>query len=150
MKNTLISFLTLLIFQISCTHSIESEQNLDSAFFYLLDSSNYTSIDFRELPIEEWDKMIVLTPYTNAKELRHNNKIKIPREIKDIGMQYRDDISLILFVQGKEVTDYFTCPCTIDFSKINQLKGHKFEDSNFMVEEKDYKTTSGEPLYILK
>jgi len=94
--------------------------------------------------------MIVLTPYMNPQKLRDKFKIKITREIKNIGMYYRDDISLILFIQNNSVTDYFTIPRTIDFSKINQLTGHNFKDSNFMLEKTDHKTTSGEQIYILK
>ena len=150
MKPTLTSILIILVILISCTKTIERKQNLSQDFFNLLDSSNYTSIDFRELPIKEWDKMIVLTPYTNPKELRHNFKIKIPREIKDIGMQYRDDISLILFVQDNSVIDYFTCPGNIDFSKINQLTGHKFNNSTFRIEKTEMKTFEGGQIYILK
>jgi spore coat protein CotH len=150
MKLTLTSILIILLFHISCTNSIKQEHDLSREFFILLDSSNYTSIDFRELQNKDWDKMIVLTPYTNAQELRHNFKINIPREIKDIGMQYRDDISLILFVQDNSVIDYFTCPRTIDFSKINQLTGHTINNSTFRIEKTERKTIAGDQIYILE
>jgi len=150
MKRTLTSILVILVIHISCTNSIEQEQELSPTFFNLLDSSNYTSIDFRELPIKDWDIMVVLTPYTNPRILKDNFRIKIPREIKRIGLQYSETISLILFIKDNSIVSYFTCPTTIDFSKVNQLTGHKFNEAKFMIEKTERKTIAGDQIYVLK
>ena len=150
MKRTLTSILVILLIHISCTNSIEQEQELSPTFFNLLDSSNYTSIDFRELPIKDWDIMVVLTPYTNPRILKDNFRIKIPREIKRIGLQYSETISLILFIKDNSIVSYFTCPTTIDFSKVNQLTGHKFNEAKFMIEKTERKTIAGDQIYVLK
>jgi len=150
MKHTLTSVLIILLIHISCTNWKGQEQDLSRVFFNLLDSSNYTSIDFRKLPNKNWDKMIVLTPYMNPQILKDSFMIKNTREIKRTQIEHRDDISLILFIQDNSIIDYFTCPRTLDFSMINQLTGHKFKDSKFMIEKTETKTISGEQVYILK
>ena len=150
MKRTLTSILVILVIHISCTNPIKQEQDLSRAFFSLLDSSNYTSIDFRELPIEDWDIMVVLTPYTNPRILKDNFRVRIPREIKRIGLQYSETISLILFIKDNSIVSYFTYPTTLDFSKINQLTGHKFNEAKFMIENTERKTIAGDQIYILK
>jgi len=125
------------------------EKKTKQRFFDQMESNKYQWIDFSKLSQKDWNQVIVLTPYTNPKVLKDSLQIKNIDEIKNIGIEHRDDISLILFIHGNLIVEYFTCPRTIDFSLINNINGFPKNKAKFEIEKTNQSTISGEKIYRL-
>jgi hypothetical protein len=118
---------------------------IKTKFFNLLDQNNYESINFKEITKKDWNKITFLQPYTDLGKFSLKTGIDI-REIKKVGIEYRDDITIVLFIFNHIIVEYFLCPRNIDFSEFSDST---ITDSTFELIDTKRELIDGQRIYRL-
>lgn len=99
-KTFSLTFLCFILF-LGCK-KLESDKVLEHKIKQAVTKGKPTVLDLNAITDFEWNEILILTPYTNPKEIENNLGIDLS-SIKHSGIQSRDDINLILFLKDKDV-----------------------------------------------
>lgn len=89
---------------IGCNNNLEINDGIvESKMNSFMLNEGKSEIDINEITGFSWGKAYVFTPYTTKEHMA--KKLGFNWE-NSIGIDYRDDINLIVFVQGKKVVKY--------------------------------------------
>ncbi|MBM7703792.1 hypothetical protein [Metabacillus iocasae] len=115
MKKLLIFTLVALlsIFFIDRSYSKQNQAELQQMLISKIEEqqlvNNEIKVNFEELFDFKWDKVYVFTPYTSIKEV--NNQLGFTwLGAKSTGIDRRDDVNLIVFVENNQVAQYIELP----------------------------------------
>ena len=80
-----------------------------------------------------WERVYMFAPYTAAGRIEETLGFAWP-QAKSIGIDYRDDITLLVFVNGGKVVRYLAFPrVSGDFSAVTRSKGFTPKEAVFVV-----------------
>ena len=105
--------------------------------------SGQSILDLDSITKFEWDSVIILTPYTNPKDISGHFNIDLAK-IEATNIEHRDDINVLIFVDdGNPVTmvEYPRFPG--DFSN-NDIRFIKRSDAQFRIIVTGRRSTTGD------
>lgn len=74
-------------------------------------------LDLAKINPGPWDRVIVFPPYTSSKEVENLLMTKLRPELKQLRLDVRDDINLLVFLSGQQVEMAVAVPRAVaDFS----------------------------------
>ncbi len=103
----------LSIFFIDRSYSKQNQAALQQMLISKIEEEQFTTdeieLDFEELFDFKWDKVYVFKPYTPIDEV--NKQLGFTwLGAKSTGIDYRDDVNLIVFVENNQVAQYIELP----------------------------------------
>ncbi|OFX87830.1 MAG: hypothetical protein A2W99_16070 [Bacteroidetes bacterium GWF2_33_16] len=110
MKNLLVIFIGFILISAcnSPTSKMESDSNLESKLKGTV-LSDTNSIIMKELTEFDWDSLLILTPYAIPEALEKSYNVNL-KPIYEVGIDYRDDICLLIFFKNREIINYVEYP----------------------------------------
>ena len=105
---SIISILILVTILIGCNNNLEiNEGHVESRINPFMLNDDQNKVDINALTDFSWEKAYIFTPYTPKEHMTE----KLGFNWKNsIGIDYRDDINLIVFVKDKTVVKYIELP----------------------------------------
>ncbi len=82
---------------------------------------------------DDWDRLHIIGPYAHDDEIEAELGFAWP-EARYTGIEGRDDVTLLVFVRGREVVRYVIMPRHAgDFSRADQSGGYSSEETAFTI-----------------
>lgn len=88
-------------------------------------------IDFRNIKSFEWDRMVIVRPYSDIKKIMKRERIDYIKI--NTSIETHDDINLIIFVKNNKIVQYVNLERTIEF-KLNRSRSCSQDDAIFHIE----------------
>jgi hypothetical protein len=105
---SIILILIIATILIGCNNSLEIKEDLvESRINSFILNEDQNEIDINALTDFTWEKAYIFTPYTTADYMKERLGFNWKNSV---GIDYRDDINLIVFVKDKKVVKYMKLP----------------------------------------
>lgn len=88
------------------------------------------TLDLSNVAGPDWDRLFVFPPYT-PKAYIASELGPAAAGAPDVGIEYRDDITLLVFVYRGQVAAYTEQPITCDFSSVERAGGWSRDSAKF-------------------
>ena len=112
MKKALVFFsFTLLLISLSACGSFNQvdEDSLQNQVIINIQKHHGEEINFKEAMSDfNWEKVYIFSPHTSVDSI--NKQVGFKWLVHKQGIQYRDDINLVVFVKGKKVVESVEIP----------------------------------------
>ena len=122
---------SLLYFFYENVYLIEETELPSSMQEKILESAE---VDLDSLVEGAWDSLVIIRPYTQAKEVKENFGININR-LKNGSIQYGEGQTLFVFCKGNYIESYFYMkyPIQVDYESFSYEKKIPRSDAKFQI-----------------
>ncbi|MEI4771995.1 hypothetical protein WAX74_20575 [Psychrobacillus sp. FJAT-51614] len=128
-KITVIIFSLLLL--VGCSQSnVQQNTKLEESIHSIVEDKNISEININSLTNFDWDKAFLFAPYTTQESIEEQLGVDFKDPSK---IDIRDDIYLLVFLNGKKVVHY---------AEVNR------QQYDFSIGEKEYLTPSNDSINI--